>query len=449
MHIPLRRQAALAGLLIGCSSQAQAWQQRAPEVPPSTPQPSPSKIDAPEIMETRDSDALFRSVFGTDRPQLLAGDYAVLVDDINVGDYRVTPGAKDGGSIAAGFVRTALLPIASPELAQKLQTLLQKPIVEFSELRAAGLEVAFDPSELVLRIRVPTELRTVRELALRTARRRQDIDYVEQADVSAYLSFRAGVDVIAQTTTSDRGFSGKTADIDFGANVLGLAAQGKLRFDERRRNKWSRGDFRLTYDDVNRLIRYELGDLSVGRRPFQLAPRMAGFSAYREFPIDPYRNVRPISEQGFKLDRPARVEIVLNGVPTRSFDLPAGRFSLRDFPLVPSAANDIELRITYATGEVQVISTMTKPAPPIAREPKCTRWKSPGIPSTHEYMAMGETTMRFFSVQPRSVNGVSMGGTAAPWPPRFTASPVALPPEGAAPPWGGPAAGRAWASHAS
>lgn len=356
MHIPLWRQAALAGLLIGCSSQAQAWQQRAPEVPPSTPQPGPSKNDAPETMETRDSDALFRSVFGTDRPQLLAGDYAVLVDDINVGDYRVTPGAKDGGSIDAGFVRTALLPIALPELAQKLQTLLQKPIVEFSELRAAGLEVAFDPSELVLRIRVPTELRTVRELALRTARRRQDIDYVEQADVSAYLSFRAGVDVIAQTTTSDRGFSGKAADIDFGANVLGLAAQGKLRFDERRRNKWSRGDFRLTYDDVNRLIRYELGDLSVGRRPFQLAPRMAGFSAYREFPIDPYRNVRPISEQGFELDRPARVEIVLNGVPTRSFDLPAGRFSLRDFPLVPSAANDIELRITYATGEVQVIS---------------------------------------------------------------------------------------------
>ena len=32
------------------------------------------------------------------------------------------------------------------------------------------------------------------------------------------------------------------------------------------------------------------------------------------------------------------------------------------------------------------------------------------MPSTAEYCAIGETTMRFFSVTPRRVNGVSIGG---------------------------------------
>ena len=34
------------------------------------------------------------------------------------------------------------------------------------------------------------------------------------------------------------------------------------------------------------------------------------------------------------------------------------------------------------------------------------------MPSTHEYCAIGETTTRFVSVTPRSVNGVNIGGTA-------------------------------------
>ena len=34
------------------------------------------------------------------------------------------------------------------------------------------------------------------------------------------------------------------------------------------------------------------------------------------------------------------------------------------------------------SADVQIISVITSPAPPIARAPRCTRWKSPGVPST-------------------------------------------------------------------
>jgi hypothetical protein len=58
---------------------------------------------------------------------------------------------------------------------------------------------------------------------------------------------------------------------------------------------------------------------------------------------------------------------------------------------------------------VQIISVITRPAPPIARAPRCTRWKSPGVPSTDEYMSIGETTTRLASSRPRSRNGVNIG----------------------------------------
>src|SRR5690606_31766561 len=65
--------------------------------------------------------------------------------------------------------------------------------------------------------------------------------------------------------------------------------------------------------------------------------------------------------------------------------------------------------VMRASGEGQVISTITNPAPPRARAPRCTRWNSPGTPFSQEYIAIGETTMRFFSVVPRTRYGVSMG----------------------------------------
>ena len=62
------------------------------------------------------------------------------------------------------------------------------------------------------------------------------------------------------------------------------------------------------------------------------------------------------------------------------------------------------------SGETQVISVNTSPAPPVARAPRCTRCQSFGRPSTAEYCAIGETTMRFSSVRPRSVSGRNIGG---------------------------------------
>ena len=53
--------------------------------------------------------------------------------------------------------------------------------------------------------------------------------------------------------------------------------------------------------------------------------------------------------------------------------------------------------VMRASGDTQVISANTIAAPPIARAPRWTRWKSPGMPSRAKYCAIGETTIRFLS----------------------------------------------------
>ncbi len=68
-----------------------------------------------------------------------------------------------------------------------------------------------------------------------------------------------------------------------------------------------------------------------------------------------------------------------------------------------------------ASGDTQVISGKTSAAPPMARAPRWTRWKSSGKPSVAEYIAMGETMMRLRSVRSRTLNGVNIGGGTAPF----------------------------------
>src|SRR3984885_14766905 len=61
-------------------------------------------------------------------------------------------------------------------------------------------------------------------------------------------------------------------------------------------------------------------------------------------------------------------------------------------------------------GDTQTISVITRPAPPSALLPRCTRWKSPGTPSRALYMSIGETITRLASSSGPSRNGWNIGG---------------------------------------
>lgn len=82
----------------------------------------------------------------------------------------------------------------------------------------------------------------------------------------------------------------------------------------------------------------------------------------------------------------------------------------------PSFHRPAQPGVIRPSGLTQTISVMTRPAPPRARAPRWTRWKSPGVPSAAEYMSIGETTTRLRRVSPRRVKGVNIGGVSGPVP---------------------------------
>jgi outer membrane usher protein len=303
-------------------------------------------------------DDLFKDVFGKQRPSLAAGTYAALVDGINVGDFRIVPAAGGiDGVVEARFVKLVLLPLADPAFAAQLAPLAAAGTdVPFADLRKLGLDVTFDPTNLALVVQFPPAMRSVRDIGLRRANPLDGIILTPQARVSAYVSVRTGTTVLADSERLPTGLYRFASDIDLGFNILGVAAETRLRYDDRRRRKWSRDDIRLTYDDRETLIRYELGDLSIGKRSFQLSPQIMGFAMFRNYNINPYLNIRPNQGQFFELEQDAQVEVLINGFKLREFNLRSGRYNLRDLPLISSGSNDIELHIRYASGTVQTLS---------------------------------------------------------------------------------------------
>jgi outer membrane usher protein len=320
-------------------------------------EPSGSDPQPPVRTDARSIDQIYRDVFGRDRPAATQDDYPILIDGINVGVFGVRPDSDtQDGSVDSDFVTKVLAPLTTDEARATLEDLSKQQEVTFSQLGVIGIIAKFDANNLALMIEIPLSIRGIRTLDLRGLRSRSNVEFVEQARFSAYLSVRAGVGLVEDSAFTKPGFDRLAADFDLAMNMRGLVLESDLRYDERRARHWTRGDTRLTYDLLDSLIRFEAGDLSIGRRTFQSSPRIGGIAAFRNYSIDPYRNVRPVPDQLFELEDPARVEVLINGIPTRTFDLPPGRFSLRDFPLVPSAANDIELRITDASGRVNVVS---------------------------------------------------------------------------------------------
>jgi outer membrane usher protein len=302
-------------------------------------------------------DDIFREVFGRERPPALEDSYPVFVDGVNAGLFDIRPPdpARDG-SIDGSFVANVLAELATGKTRSELLLLGEQENVAFGQLAEAGLSVAFDSATLSLHIGIPLEARGTRRIDIRRLREREDLDYAQQADVSSYLSVRAGAALIERSRITDAGFDDLAADFDFALNVGRIVLEAEFDYDSTRQHAWGRDDVRLVYDDREHLIRYEAGDLSLGRGPFRSSTRIGGLAVFRNFGIDPYRNIRPIPSRDFVLDQSARVEVLLNGAPLRTLDLPSGNYNLRNFSLVPSAANDIELRITYLSGETIVLS---------------------------------------------------------------------------------------------
>jgi len=267
-----------------------------------------------------------------------------------LGDIELTIGVDDSLSMPTERLFQVLEKVLAPQVLDALRANLAGATTTGpAELAKAGLEVSYDPRTLELQFLIPAERRATRSLSVAALDSTQVGQVLRPAEVSAYLNIRSSVDLVEDGF--DKGFASPVTLLD-GAFRLGdvVAESDAIWSPGATGSDFQRLGSRFVYDDMKHLVRITAGDLQTQAQGFQSAPDIAGLSIYRSYSVlNPQQIIRPRGDRSFRLERPATVEVVVNGQQVRRLQLGPGNYNLRDFPFA-QGANDVRVNILDDTG---------------------------------------------------------------------------------------------------
>lgn len=286
-------------------------------------------------------------------------------------DIRLTVPAKDGttylGDISIVLRADQQVEIPADRALQLLSTVLDPSVLDTlrsnfqsienaqsSDFAQVGVGVRFDPQVLELVFDIPVERRATRSVAISPIDRARIGEVLAPLNSSAYLNVRGSFDLVEDGF--DEGFDNPTLLFDGAIRLGDVVAESDAI--------WSPGSFgrdfqrlgsRLVYDDTASVMRWAAGDLETVGRGFQAAPDIAGISLSRSYSLlNPQQVIRPRGDRSFRLDRPATVEVLVNGQQVRRLQLAPGNYDLSDFPFA-QGANDVRLNILDDAGRRETL----------------------------------------------------------------------------------------------
>lgn len=284
------------------------------------------------------------------KPYLVA---PLLLDGALIGEAWIFPrDEKKNFAVEAKPLLEGLRPALKENLFLNLEKrVTPEGVVSLYDLESSGLSVAFDESTLEIRIDLPLKYRKGSELNLNYMEG-LGRSFLRPEGHSGYLNFRAQQSYQYGNAVEDKKLP-VTGHVDFVENINGYVLESMADYLEHADHPWKRQDTRLRHDDEENMIRYTLGDLTVGSRGFQISPNIAGLSVVREFAIQPYKTLRPLSNTEIVIKRPSLVEIYVNGFLFSQIRLAPGIFNIRDFPLA-SGQNNVKVKIRDDLGQEEV-----------------------------------------------------------------------------------------------
>ncbi len=289
-------------------------------------------------------------------------DVPVIVNDLQAGSVRVH---VEAGDQSKAFDYRALMAILAPGLATDVVAELDavaggREFVPFQQTQGFKVPIRFDEDQLAIVVTVAPGLTRVQAVDLHPLHRSASVPVVTPAAASAYVNVRANA---AYLEGHGGGVEPFRLDFDGAANIRGYVLEGRADYvsgnalqawamSVTQAPRWQRGDVRLVHDDVGHMLRYAAGDLSYPVSGFQSFQSMAGLSVARNFTLQPYNVFKPTGQSSILLTSASQVEVFVNGNRDRVLHLPAGHYSLSDFPVV-DGVNDVHLLITDASGHVE------------------------------------------------------------------------------------------------
>ena len=283
----------------------------------------------------------------------------------NVGEVAATISSDDKVSVdKASFISLLKKGDLTSEAIATIESLGQGRFISLTELTQSGFDTRFDSNELTLRFSPKGNQSQTRKLSLGTGEAVISENLQTPERFSGYLNIRTGLDYLNTSSGSElqSPYLGLESAIRF-LNVVFEnefsveAGDGKSLSD----TGWSdyssrRLGSRFVYDRPENALRFKLGDINPIGSGYQQKPDLLGViveKSYRK--LQPNRSIRPTGRTSFQLDRPSKVEVVVNGNVRKAMDLQSGNYDLDDLSL-GFGANDITLRITDNLGQKRELS---------------------------------------------------------------------------------------------
>lgn len=309
-----------------------------------------------------------------------------------LGDVVITIDQHDQLLIAA----TDIAPLLHGHLPEPTLQTLQSfgpaplPLVLFGELD--GLNIGFSPQNMELTVSLPAD--KTKPQALSFARPAPLPSLMEPATVSAFLNY----DFIVSQDWTFEDASGVSLNLEGAIRMVGLVleAEGTVggslngflcpieaQCRTQDESYLNRLGTRAVYDVPDWDIRSIAGDTTyfgpAGQRPMDLL----GLSL--EHNPELFGKPRNRSTRSFGqllvIDAPADLTISVNGIPMQRLSVQPGSYSLHDLPITLGAST-VEVIVTYANGETDIIRFDTLSAYHMLDADQFTWGMTGGLPAT-------------------------------------------------------------------
>ncbi len=296
-------------------------------------------------------------------------------DNQTLGDIIIRINPDDTVLIPKDPLIELLTPVTDQAILAKLRGVRDSNgQISIADLKAAGINIAFDPSSFELALSAGADQRPVGDLSLggRTGPS-MSANAVRPAIFSGYLNIITGLDHRWGDVTSDATTSGRI-DLLSVFRLYNIVLENEFAYDGRidafqcptgaicnygHSAGLERQRSRIVYDMPEHQLRLQVGDADSMGTSFQRLPDVLGVTLEKSpRKLRPGESIRPTGRSSFRIERSSDVEVLVNGAIVQRLRLRAGNYNISDLPLT-TGANDVELVITDEAGERRTMSFTT------------------------------------------------------------------------------------------
>lgn len=244
-----------------------------------------------------------------------------------------------------------------------LQVNQLKPTLTTNSFTAIGIESSFDKEISELALDIPDE--ALRDSLINIANQPALAVPLAPANFSGYLNLLGGA--THRYIPDDPMFESSWSQdyrLEGAVRLYGAVLENEVRIEKMNEDaEWntSRGATRLVVEDIDAGHLWRAGDITTSRGHFQDTVDLLGVSLTRDFFQKASQNLRYVTGRRFSLERPADIDVVVDGVTVRKLALMPGIYDLSDIPYT-NGSNQVELVNRGAGGADERLTFKVKTA---------------------------------------------------------------------------------------